>query len=126
NIGDTAQMLGYRLNVATIRPGDTLELILYWQPLSQTDVPYTVFLHLLDPAVGPIAQRDTYPGLGNYATTIWDVGRPIVDTYRLQVPNDATAGTYPLVFGLYEGGSGVRLPVTGRDAGPTENAWVRL
>jgi MFS family permease len=126
NIGDTAQVLGYRLDQTVVRPGDTLELTLYWQPLSQTDVPYTVFLHLLDPADGPIAQRDTYPGLGNYATTIWDVGRPIVDTYRLKVPDDSAAGTYPLVFGLYEGGSGVRLPVTGRDAGPAENAWVRL
>jgi hypothetical protein len=126
NIGETAQVLGYRLNQTTLRPGETLELTLYWQPLSQTDVPYTVFLHLLDPAVGPIAQRDTYPGLGNYATTIWDVGRPIVDTYRLKLPEGTPAGVYPLVFGLYEGGSGQRLPVTGRDAGPSESAWVQL
>jgi hypothetical protein len=126
NIGDTARVLGYRLNETTIRPGNTLELTLYWQPLSQTDVPYTVFLHLLDPAVGPIAQRDTYPGLGNYATTIWDVGRPIVDMYRLKIPEGTPAGAYPLVFGLYDGASGLRLPVTGRDAGPAENAWVRL
>jgi hypothetical protein len=126
NIGDTAQVLGYRLNETTIQPGDTLELTLYWQPLSQTDVPYTVFWHVLDPAAGPIAQRDTYPGLGNYATTIWDVGRPIVDTYRLKIPEGTPAGSYPLVFGLYDGGSGLRLPVTGRDAGPAENAWVRL
>ena len=126
NIGDTAQVLGYRLSATTVRPGETLEVTVYWQPLSQTDVPYTVFLHLVDADLRPIAQRDTYPGLGNYATTVWDVGRPFVDIYRLAVPADAPAGPHALVFGLYDGASGVRLPVSGGDAGPPDLAFVKL
>src|SRR5690606_18412168 len=74
DIGGTARVLGYRLSQTRVRPGDSLTLTLYWQPLSRTDVPYTVFVHLLDPTLGSLAQRDTYPGQGNYATTVWDAG----------------------------------------------------
>ena len=124
-IEDTARVLGYRLSHPTARPGDTVTLAVYWEPLARTDVPYTVFLHVLEPGVGSVAQRDTYPGLGNYATTVWDVGRPFVDTYTLALPPEA-AGEAQLLFGLYNGETGLRLPVTGRDAGSADESWVRL
>ena len=126
NIGDTAQVLGYTLDTTQAHPGGILQVTIYWQPLSRTDVPYTVFLQLYDPAQGVIAQLDSYPGLGNYATTVWDEGRPIVDVYRLQIPADAPAANATLVFGLYNGADGLRLPVTGADAGPAELAWVQF
>lgn len=126
-IEETARVLGYRLSTPTARAGDTVTLTVYWEPLSRTDVPYTVFLHLLVPGVGPLAQRDTFPGLGNNATTVWDVGRPFVDTYTLTLPPEAAGvGAAQFVFGLYNGENGVRLPVTGADAGTAEEAWVRL
>jgi hypothetical protein len=124
NIGETALVLGYTLNCPSVRPGETLVVTLYWQPVSRTDVPYTVFVQLYDPAVGLVAQRDSYPGLGNYATTVWDVGRAFVDTYRLDIPAGASPTTAQLVVGLYDGATGVRLPVTGADAGPPELAWA--
>jgi hypothetical protein len=126
-IEETARVLGYRLSAVSAHAGDTVTVTVYWQPLSRTDVPYTVFLHLLPPGAPPVAQRDTFPALGNYATTIWDVGRPFVDTYTLPLPPEAAgAGECQLVFGLYNGETGARLPVTGRDAGSPEEAWVRL
>jgi hypothetical protein len=126
NIGDTARVLGYKLSSATVHPGDTLEVTLYVQPLSRTDVPYTVFLHLEAPGAAPIAQRDSFPGLGNYATTVWDVGRTFVDVYKLKLPTDAAPETAQLVYGLYNGVDGERLPVTGANAGPADDAWVQL
>jgi hypothetical protein len=89
-------------------------------------VPYTVFLHLYDPSLTLLAQRDTYPSLGNYATTIWDVGRPIVDVYRLKLPPETPPGPARLAFGLYEASSGARLPVMGPAAGPPDLSWVEL
>jgi hypothetical protein len=126
NLGDTAQLLGLTLSAETVRPGDVLEVTLYWQPLSRTDVPYTVFLHLYDPSLTLLAQRDTYPSLGNYATTVWDVARPFVDVYRLTIPSETPPTPARLVFGLYESGSGARLPVTGPAAGPPDLAWAEL
>jgi hypothetical protein len=123
----TARVLGYRLSQATPQAGQRVTLTVYWEPLARTAVPYTVFVHLLAPGVGSVAQRDTYPGLGNYATTVWDVGRPFVDSYTLAIPPEAAGlGQAQFVFGLYDGTSGLRLPVTGRDAGSAEEAWVRL
>ena len=126
NIGSTAQVLGYKLSATSLRPGDTLEVTLYVQPLSRTDVPYTVFLHLIEGDTPPITQRDSYPGLGNYATTVWDVGRTFVDVYKLTLPAGAPPATAQLVYGLYNGDSGARLPVTGANAGTADQSWVRL
>lgn len=126
-IEETARVLGYRLSTERAHAGDTITVTVYWEPLSRTDVPYTVFLHVLPPGGPPVAQRDTFPALGNYATTVWDVGRPFVDTYTLRLPPEAAgAGVCQIVFGLYNGETGLRLPVTGRDAGSPEEAWVRL
>jgi 4-amino-4-deoxy-L-arabinose transferase-like glycosyltransferase len=123
----TARVLGYQLSQAAPHAGEQVTLTVYWQPLARTAVPYTVFVHLLAPGVGSVVQRDTYPGLGNYATTVWDVGRPFVDSYTLAIPPEAGGlGQAQFVFGLYDGASGLRLPVTGRDAGSAEEAWVRL
>jgi hypothetical protein len=126
DIGDTAQVIGYQVSSTTARPGDTLQVKLYVKPLSRTDVPYTVFLHLEVPGTTPAAQRDSYPGLGNYATTVWDVGRTFVDEFTLKLPAEVPAETTQLVYGLYNGADGQRLPVTGASAGPADKAWVQL
>jgi len=125
NLGDTARVLGYRLSTDTLRGGEMLAVEVVWQPLSRTDIPYFVFIHLLTPA-GSVAQQDTYPGAGRYATTFWDVGRDFVDTYRLTVPADAPAGPARLVLGLYNRETMQRLPVTGADAGSPDEAWVEF
>jgi hypothetical protein len=127
DIGDTARVLGYSLSADTVRPGQELDVTVCWQVLSQTDVPYTIFLHLYDLAAGPVAQVDTYPGQGNYPTTTWDVGRTFVETYHLHVPPNAPAVPQAqILVGLYDAASLQRLPVTGRDAGPAQDAWVQF
>ncbi|MBL8055624.1 MAG: hypothetical protein JNK29_02945, partial [Anaerolineales bacterium] len=113
NLGDTARLLGYRLSAAKLKPGAALEVTVAWEPLSQTDVPYTIFLHLIDPVRGLLAQVDRYPGFGNWATTVWDVGRPFVDVYHLILPADAPAADARLVLGLYNAETMQRLPVAG-------------
>jgi hypothetical protein len=124
NIGDTARIQAFAVNAAAARPGGELTVTVAWLPLSQTDVPYTVFVHLYDPERGSLAQRDIYPGRGNYATTVWDVGRPFVDTYRLALPPETPPTQARIVLGLYDQQTMQRLPVTGAQAGSPEEAWV--
>ena len=127
DIGDTARVLGYTLSASSVRPGEELAVTIYWRIESRTDVPYAVFLHLYESGVGSITQLDTYPGLGNYATTVWDPGRMFADIYRLRVPPDApSVGDARLVLGLYDEQTGQRLPVTGANAGSPEDAWVEF
>ena len=126
-VGEVARVLAYRVDSTNVHPGGELAVTVYWQVLARTAQPYTVFIHIYSPATGSIAQRDTYPGLGNYATTGWDPGREFVDTYRLYLPPDApTADQAMILLGLYDEPSGARLPVTGANAGPAEDAWVQF
>jgi hypothetical protein len=126
-IGDVARVLAYRVDSTSVHPGGVLAVTVYWQVMARTAQPYTVFIHIYSPETGSIAQRDTYPGLGNYATTLWDPGRTFVDTYRLYLPPDAPGTQQAMILlGLYDGNSGQRLPVTGQDAGPAEDSWVQF
>jgi hypothetical protein len=123
-IGDAAQILGYHLDSSHLRSDGVFDVTLYWDPTTRTDVPYSVFVHLFQPGVGSLAQRDTYPGGGNWATTVWDPGRPFVETFHLHVPPDAlpiTGGQ--ILVGLYNRNTMARLPVTGRDAVP-DQGWI--
>ena len=124
HIGSVAQLLGYHLDSSHLRRDGVFDVTLYWEPLANTDVPYSVFVHLFEPNVGSLAQRDTYPGEGNWATTVWDPGQPFVETFHLHVPPDAlpVSGGQVLV-GLYNRNNMERLPVSGQDAVP-DQGWI--
>ena len=125
-IGNVVEVLGYRWRTEPTPAGVTLTIDIYWKPLVRTDRPYTVFIHIFDSARGSLAQRDTYPGGGNWATTIWDPGQPFVDTYHLRLRADQLPVSQgQILLGLYDHQTLERLPVTGRDTSPTDN-WVRF
>ncbi len=129
-VGEEIRLLGYRLegvrgdHPPTARPGETLELTLYWQTDSPLGQSYHVFTHLLgathNPATGgPVwAQDDQVPLEGAYPTDQWLPGIPLADTYRLEIDPQAPPGEYQLVTGLYRVEDGERLPVRGAGADP--------
>jgi hypothetical protein len=127
DLGGVARVLGYRLDSAVVQPGGVLAVTVYWQALERTAVPYTVFIQLAAPNRTVIAQRDTYPGLGNYASTVWDPGRAFADTYRLFLPADADeVDNASLLLGLYDAETGERLLVTSAGSGPSGPDWVQF
>lgn len=127
DIGGAARVVGYRLSREVVKPGEALDVAVYWRPAAATPIPYTVFVHLYAPGIGTITQEDTYPGRGNYATTAWDLGRVFVDTYHLRLPEDAPSpSSAKILLGLYDAQTMQRLPVTGANAGPAEDAWVEF
>jgi hypothetical protein len=125
-IGASAQVLAYRLGRTRVTGGETLAVKVFWRVLAPTARPQTVFIHLFSPEYGSLAQRDTYPGLGNYPTIYWDPGRAFVDTYRLYLPADLPATQAMILLGLYDETTGERLSVTGANAGPVEERWVEF
>ena len=97
-----ARVLGYEVTPTAVEPGGTVEVTLYWQPLARTDQNYAVFVHLLSEVGTMVAQRDTYPGLGRYPTTVWEPGVAFADTYRVHIPETAYAPDRAVVqIGLY-------------------------
>jgi hypothetical protein len=126
-LGGVARVLGYRLDSSEVQPGGVLAVTVYWQALERTSRPYTVFIHLAAPIHGVIAQRDTYPGLGNYATTVWEPGRTFADTYRVFVPPDAApVDKAALLIGLYDAETGERLLVTSSDTELSGPDWIQF
>jgi hypothetical protein len=110
---------------ASIPPASSLKVTLYWQAKGAIYSDYTTFLHLRDSANQTVAQKDQPPAAGAYPTSLWDQGEVIVD--EIILPLDQVApGEYRPVVGLYEYGSGTRLPVPGSPANEITLPPVRV
>jgi hypothetical protein len=120
-LGDHIRLLGYRLTQERVRPGEVLEVTLYWQTMTPVARDYSVFVHLLGPEQQPWGSVDSFPGLGNYPTRAWRPGEVIVDRYRLQVVPTAQAPSLAwLEAGLYDYVSGERLPLNDAQGRPLD------
>ena len=100
--GAVVKMLGHQVAPVDITPGDAVEVTVYWKVMTRTEQNHVVFVHLMSETGVIIAQRDTYPGLGRYPTSVWDPGTVFADTYRIHVPETAYAPDHGYVqVGLY-------------------------
>jgi 4-amino-4-deoxy-L-arabinose transferase-like glycosyltransferase len=88
-----ARLVGYNLPKPFATTGDYFPIEFCWEPLGQTDVPYAMFVHLLDvsqpgnPAIWGV--RETYPGLGSRPTDRWALKKIFCDRVMLQVSPEA-------------------------------------
>ena len=133
NVGGLATLLGYDLEIpgATLIPGQTWQLTLYWQALATADTGYTVFVHLLDTSDDIHAQRDQFPAAGARPTTGWVAGEIIHDSHELTVAADAPPGEYRLEVGIYDPVTGRRLPLLDADGQAIDSrallpTWLRV
>ncbi|HFQ94822.1 MAG TPA: phospholipid carrier-dependent glycosyltransferase [Anaerolineae bacterium] len=111
------KLRGYELSTDTLRPGEYVTAKLYWEVTGQPPGDYLLFLHLIDSTDTMVAQRDTYPGLGNFPSSQWRPGDRFVETIRLHTPETMyTPETAVLSTGFYAAGPDVyRLGVTAAD-----------
>lgn len=105
NYNEQVRLLGYDLEPNPAQPGQMVTVTLYWQILDRLPLNYSVFIHVLDESGQIFAQRDSYPGLGSYPTTMWQPGEVIEDSYLVLMPESeldrprelrVTAGFYLL------------------------------
>ncbi|MGC9334799.1 MAG: glycosyltransferase family 117 protein [Anaerolineae bacterium] len=92
---------GYDVAPSSPRPGEDLQLSLYWQALHPLEEKYHSFVHLLDDAGQRIAQSDHQPGGVFYPAPLWQPGEAVRDVHSLTVPAGAPPGTYHLLVGMY-------------------------
>jgi len=111
DLNHQVQLLGYDLSPRRTQAGSTVHLTLYWQAQRQMATSYTVFTHLLDGENRIWGQKDNIPCDGTCPTTGWVEGEVIVDEYDIVVQPDAPPGEYVIEVGMYEAGTGQRLPV---------------
>jgi hypothetical protein len=112
-------LLGYHMAQREVRPGEMIDLTLYWQvksaeietPAPATAAPLAAFVHLSEADPADIVAQ--YDGWGTALTGL-ERGDVIIQPVRIQAPAGVPAGAYDLRLGLYSPQSLARLPVTSR------------
>ncbi|KAA3657646.1 MAG: hypothetical protein DWQ04_27430 [Chloroflexi bacterium] len=121
--GDDVQLLGVDATTQA-SVGEDVAVTLTWQVLQQPPVLYNAFVHLVGPDGQIVAQDDRWPG--GLPTDLWVAGQVIVDEYVIVLPEDAPAGEYQVVVGMYTADSGIRFPITDSDGANIQADQISL
>ncbi|MCB0211477.1 MAG: DUF2723 domain-containing protein, partial [Anaerolineae bacterium] len=109
---ETISLMGYDLSATTVKPGETIEVTLYWYVDHPLAVNYTSYVHLISADGTGITQSDHQPGGDFYPSSEWQVGETLRDRHQLTLPSDIPAGEYRLRVGMYyQPGPGVIQPL---------------
>lgn len=114
--GDVARLRGYTIHGGG-STGTPITVLLYWEPLKQTEIDYKVFVHLIEPS-GLLQDQDDHRPLNGFASTrIWETGQLYRDPYHLMLDSmiPLPPGPYSLQVGLYDPDTNTRLPVITAD-----------
>ncbi len=104
--GDRIALVGFDIHPRRLRPGDTLQITLYWQCLASMNHDYVVFTHVLEPPQRIWGQQDKAPRVPTHA---WEVGKVYAETYTLHLKEDTPPGLYEIEIGWYRPDTGKRL-----------------
>ncbi|HNS38873.1 MAG TPA: 6-pyruvoyl-tetrahydropterin synthase-related protein [Promineifilum sp.] len=110
NFGDQIILLGYNASAASLRPGATLDLTLYWQAQRSLDIDYQVFVHILDANGVLVAQSDKI-NPGEFPTHRWPLNKYVPDIHHITLPASLPSGEYTVATGMWVQSEGWRLPV---------------
>ncbi|MFQ6001032.1 MAG: glycosyltransferase family 39 protein, partial [Anaerolineae bacterium] len=111
DLGGKVEFLGYDLDKSRVERGESITLTLYWRAITEMEVNYRVFVHLLSEEGEIWAQKDALPVEGSRPTAGWVTGEIIRDEYQIVLEREIPAGEYLLTAGMYNPVSGERLPV---------------
>jgi hypothetical protein len=118
-----ARLYAFRVTPQRTAPGNEVNVTLCWQALGTTQTDYSVFVQLVGEANNIAGRRGTYPGLGNFVTSLWQPGDTFCDLYRVPVSGDAQGpAVYAVEVGLFDLRTGDRMPAT--DAGGNSIEFV--
>jgi hypothetical protein len=127
-LNETLRLIGYDLNSTVFRPGERLELTVYWYASAPIPYGYASFVHI-STGGPPVAQADKLNPAG-IPTKTWPTTGFIQDTYSIVLPAAITPGTYQISVGLYTCdtlpvgacGNGERMQVTDGAGQPVGDA----
>jgi hypothetical protein len=77
--------LGYDVGKGQVRAGEAIAITLYWRCLSRMEHNYTLAVQVLGPDYQAYGGLNLYPGRGNFATSLWQVGDTFSETYWIPI-----------------------------------------
>jgi hypothetical protein len=101
DFGGEMALIGYALDRRAARPGETLQLTLYWRGLQTMRQNYTVSAQILGPETHIYGQNDSWPQDGSAPTSTWTPGRIVEDTLNLTISPDTPPGVYMIQIVVY-------------------------
>jgi hypothetical protein len=114
-LGRRVKLLGYDLDRARWRPGETMRVTWYWQVLAPPGEGWSLFTQVEDRTSGRVLRQD---GNGTlrwlYGPEHWRAGQFIRDVQDLHLPEDWAGDSADLYVGMAR--EGMRMPVTGTTA----------
>lgn len=110
NFGDQIALLGYNATSKVLKPGDTLELSLYWQAQRPLEIDYQSFVHVIDSSGELVAQSDKL-NPGEFPTSRWPADKYVPDRHQIRLPDDLPPGVYSVLTGIWVQSEGWRLAV---------------
>jgi hypothetical protein len=106
---DRLKLLGYSIgNHAIVRPGEALDVELFWQTVAAPGEDFLPRLKLLESSNGDtLAELTEKPVNGTYPTAWWQAGELVRDPHTLYLPATVPVGEYPdLVLSLIRASDG--------------------
>ncbi|HID61481.1 MAG TPA: DUF2142 domain-containing protein [Anaerolineae bacterium] len=91
NFDNKAELLGYDVGKGRVRAGEAIAITLYWRCLDRIEHNYTLSVQVLGPDYTSYGGVNLYPGRGNFATSLWQVGDTFSETYWVPVAPDVPA-----------------------------------
>jgi hypothetical protein len=110
-LGEAFRLTGYEVAADHFGPGGDFTISLYWESLKPVTIDYTIFTQLLGPDGQLYGQLDRQPVYGWWPTSRWRPGQRLVDKFVIRVDENAPAGEYVVLIGLYDLKTGQRLPI---------------
>lgn len=104
------ELLAYDVSDSSLKPGDPLDVTLYWKTIVPVPINYQVYVHLIGPDDQLYAQSDKL-NPADFPTSRWPTTKYVRDEHHLVFTGPPPAGTYRLVVGLWNAGTGERLAV---------------
>ncbi|MCB0008498.1 MAG: DUF2142 domain-containing protein, partial [Anaerolineales bacterium] len=127
NFGDKFLLVGYELSQRRARPGESLTLTTYWQPLAPPAGQYTFFAQVLADFGGSNTRWAAFDNTPPEGTMSWSTDEVYRVELPLQLAEGAPAGILPIIIGAYtrtdEGGFANLQLVTADGRLSNENLW---
>jgi 4-amino-4-deoxy-L-arabinose transferase-like glycosyltransferase len=109
--GGAVELIGFQ-NPRPVLSGEAIRVTLCWEAARTMLENYPVQLELVGPDGQPVARLETWPGRGNYPTSLWRSAAPFCDVYAIPMRGyQSLPEPFSIRVGILDGVGGNKLPV---------------